>query len=248
MSSEMKPSLPAQGWSRRRKATVAVCSLLVAWLVLAYLVMPAFWEHYAHRHPAFEDLPGVTYTKDGIPADPINVALVGTKAEMIRIMLAAKWFPADPLTLESSLRIAADSVLKREFEDAPVSSEFLYGRKQDLAFEQAVGDNPRHRHHVRFWESDKRDPDGRPIWIGAAIFDKRVGLSRTTGEITHLTAPDIDAERDLLFADLKQTGDLVKFEIVPGFHKDLQGTNGEGVRWRTDGDLYEGWIKGRDEG
>jgi len=38
-----------------------------------------------------------------------------------------------------------------------VSSEFLFGRKQDLAFEQAVGDNPRHRHHVRYWESDKRE-------------------------------------------------------------------------------------------
>ena len=84
----------------------------------------------------------MSYTADGIPADPINVALVGTKAEVMTIMLAAKWFPADPLTLRSCLEIAEASVFKRPDPDAPVSSEFLFGRKQDLAFEQAVGDNP----------------------------------------------------------------------------------------------------------
>jgi hypothetical protein len=205
--------------------------------------MPAFWKRYARKHPALEDLPNVTYTADRIPADPINVALIGTRVEVMKIMLAAKWYPADKLTLRSCLEMAEASVLKREYDDAPVSSEFLFGRKQDLAFEQAVGDNPRHRHHVRFWESDKRDPDGRPVWLGAAIFDKRVGLSRTTGEVTHETAPDIDAERDKLFDDLKQTGYLAEFIIVPGFHKIREGRNGEGNPWYTDGNLYEGVIK-----
>ncbi|HMF13509.1 MAG TPA: LssY C-terminal domain-containing protein, partial [Gemmataceae bacterium] len=198
---------------------------------------------YARRHPAFEDVPGVTFTADGIPADPINVALVGTKAQVLKIMLAAKWYPADPLTLRSSLEMAEAAVFKGEYVDAPVSSEYLFGRKQDLAFEQAVGDNPRHRHHVRFWESDKRGPDGRPIWIGAAIFDKRVGLSRTTGQFTHETAPDVDAERDLLFKDLEQTGDLAEVIVINGFHKVLEGRNGEGNPWYTDGNLYEGVIK-----
>jgi hypothetical protein len=70
-----------------------------------------------------------------------------------------------------------------------------------------------------------------------------VGLSRTTGQITHETAPDIDAERDKLFDDLKKTGDLAEFIIVPGFHKIREGRNGEGNPWQTDGDLYEGVIK-----
>jgi hypothetical protein len=189
-------------------------------------------------------MPGMTYTADGIPADPINVALVGTKEEVIRIMLAAKWYPADPLSLRSCLEIAEASVLKRAYDDAPVSSELLFGRKQDLAFEQPVGPDPRQRHHVRFWESDKVDSDGRPIWLGSAIFDKRVGLSRTTGQITHETAPDIDAERDKLFDDLKQTGDLSEVIVVHGFHKVLEGRNGEGNPWHTDGDLYEGVSRG----
>jgi hypothetical protein len=236
-------SSPVKKRSRRKRFAVYAFLILLTWFVLAYLFVPALWKRYAHRHPAFEDIPGVTYTADGIPADPINVALIGTKAEVMKIMLAAKWFPADPLTFRSSLEMAEAAVFKRQYDDAPVSSEYLFGRKQDLAFEQAVGDNPRHRHHVRFWESDKVAPDGRPIWIGAAIFDKRVGLSHTTGEITHETAPDVDTERDKLFDDLKQTGDLEDIEIVRGFHKVREGRNGEGNPWYTDGDLYEGVIK-----
>src|ERR1019366_6337895 len=83
---------------RRKMIVMVIGGLILAWLGAAYLIIPALWERYAHRHPSFEDLPGVTYTADGIPADPINVSLIGTKAEVMRIMLAAKWFPADPLT------------------------------------------------------------------------------------------------------------------------------------------------------
>jgi hypothetical protein len=243
MSSELKSPAPAQGWSRRKKIMAIVVVVLLLWFVAAYLVVPALWKRYAHQHPSLEDLPGVTYTADGIPADPINVALIGTKAEVMKIMLAAGWHPADKLTLGSCLEIAEASVFKREYDDAPVSSEVLFGRKQDLAFEQAVDNNPRHRHHVRFWESEKRDADGRPVWLGAAIFDKRVGLSRTTGQITHETAPDVDVERNKLFDDLKSTGELAEFVIVHSFHKTREGRNGEGNLWHTDGDLYEGIIR-----
>ena len=68
-------------------------------------------------------------------------------------MLAAKWNPADPLTLESSIEIAAATVMRKPYADAPVSSLYLFGRKQDLAFEKPVGNDPRRRNHVRFWQA-----------------------------------------------------------------------------------------------
>jgi hypothetical protein len=61
------------------------------YLAGAYPLLPVLWTQYAHRHPALEDMPGITYTADGIPGDPLNVTLVGTKAEVIRILLAAQW-------------------------------------------------------------------------------------------------------------------------------------------------------------
>ena len=38
--------------------------------------------------------------------------------------------------------------------------------------------------------------------MGAATFDRGVGLSRYTRQVTHHIAPDVDAERDTLLADL----------------------------------------------
>jgi hypothetical protein len=236
-------AIPTKRRSLRKRIALAFTGLVVLYLAVTYLLVPGLWMRYSHRHPSLEDIPGITHTADGIPGDPLNVALIGTKADLIKIMLAARWYPADPLSLKSSLEIAEASVLKRPDPEAPVSSLYLFGRKEDLAFEQEVGDNPRHRHHVRFWRSDKVDPDGRPNWVGSAIYDQRVGLSRTTGQITHVTAPDIDAERDKLFEDLKQTGDLAEFLVVEDFHKIHEGRNGGGDPWHTDGNLYAGVIK-----
>jgi hypothetical protein len=243
LSLEPNASTPARRGSLPKRLVILTSGVLLTYLAAAYLLLPALWERYAHRHPSLEDIRGITHSADGIPGDPINVSLIGTKAEVIKIMLAAKWYPADPITLRSSLAIAVDAVFKRPDDEAPVSNLYLFGRKQDLAFEQQVDDNPRKRHHVRFWQTDKVDPDGRPVWVGSAIYDERVGLSRLTGQITHVTGPDIDAERDKLFHDLEQTGDLAEVIVVKGFHKVLEGRNGGGDPWHTDGNLYEGVIK-----
>jgi hypothetical protein len=225
-----------------RRIAIGLTTLLLAYLVVAYLVMPLVWTWYVRDHPALDAVPHITFTADGLPGDPLNVALIGTETALRKIMLAAKWYQADPLTLRSSLEIAEAAVLERPYVDAPVSNLYLWGRKEDLAFEQPVGDNPRQRHHVRFWRADQVDRDGRPVWVGAAIYDTRVGLSDTTGQITHHTAADIDAERDKLFRDLKQTGDLSEVYTIQGFHKILQGRNGGGDPWHTDGGLAVGVI------
>ena len=249
-TSPQTPTL-SRRWSLRKRVAVIVAVFVLGYLALAYLVMPVAWMRYAHRHPALDDIPGITHTGDKIPGDALNVALIGTETHVKKVMLAAKWYPADPITLRSCLEIAEAAVLKRPYDDAPVSNLYLFGRKEDLAFEQPVGDNPRQRHHVRYWRSEKTDPDGRPVWVGAATYDMRVGLSHTTGQITHHTAPDIDAERDKLFSDLKQTGDrrrgslaraLSELYIVAGFHKVREGRNGGGDPWHTDGDLYVGVV------
>lgn len=229
--------------SRSRRLAIYALGVLVLYFVAAYVFMPVAWRVHVHRHPALDKVPGITLTGNGIPGDPINVGLIGSKSDLIKVMVAAKWYPADPLSLRSSLEIAEATVLKRKYDDAPVSNLFLWGRKEDLAFEQPVGPDPKQRHHVRFWCSTEVDDQGRPLWVGSATFDKRVGLSHTTGQITHHIAEDVDAERDHLFQNLAATGDLAEQYAVPGFHKILEGRNGGGDRWKTDGKLYVGVIK-----
>ncbi len=125
----------------------------------------------------------------------------------------------------------------------PGANLFLFGRKQDLAFEKPVGDNPRKRHHVRFWLAPKKSDDGRPIWVGSATCDDRVGFSHTTGQITHHIGPDIDQERDHLIADLRAAGGVADSYYVDNFQKNREGRNGGGDPWRTDGRLEVGVPK-----
>ena len=64
-----------------------------------------------------------------------------------------------------------------------------------------------------------------------------MGLSHTTGQVTHHIAPDVDAERDRLVAELQQAGVVQSVEWLDGFHADLEGRNGGGDPWHTDGRL-----------
>ena len=228
--------------TRRQQFAQGLAGVLLVWLVAAYLIIPFGWKLYARRHASFDDNPRITQTGDHHPGDPLNVAMIGTQVQLEGIMKTADWQLAAGLGLESDLRIAADTVLSRPDADAPVSSLYLFGRKEDWAFEQPVGDNPRHRHHVRFWKTGDLDKDGRPQWIGSAVYDKHVGVSRTTGQIKHVTAADVDTERDYLFQCLDKTGLLAEQYAVDGFHKELEGRNGGGDPWQTDGDLYVGVI------
>jgi hypothetical protein len=227
---------PPPARSRFRRLSLLVAGLLVVYLVLAYVLAPLAWRRAVKTHPDLSSGPRITHTASGIPGDPVNLALVGSESELIRAMTAAKWYPADPITLQSSLRIAVDSVFRRPDDEAPMSDLFLFGRKQDLAFELPVGASPRQRHHVRFWRWDQ-EREGQPVWFGAATFDERVGLSHTTGQITHHIGPDVDAERDRIMQEFQTAGKAGAEYYSDGFHHELQGKNGGGDPWHTDGRL-----------
>lgn len=215
--------------------------LIVVWFLLAYLILPAVWEHY-ERYPALENAPKTTRTAQGIPGDPLNVGLIGTEQEVVHAMLGSGWDAADPVTLKSSIGIARSVLRNRPYVDAPVSPLFVFGRKQDLAFEKPVGHNASHRHHVRFWKTNEHAIGGRPLWIGAVTYDRSVGLSHRTGQITHHIGADIDTERDQLFENLGEAGWLTELFQVTGVGATLMGRNGGGDRYYTDGELTVGSL------
>jgi hypothetical protein len=208
----------------------------LTYFATAYEFVPSAWRFVEHRHPALDTVGTRAFTSVGIPGDPLNVAFVGSEEALQRAMLDAGWYPADPITLRSSLRIAIDSVGHKPYPDAPVSDLFVNGKRQDLAFEQAEGNNPSKRHHVRFWLTSTRDALDRPMWIGAATFDAGVGLSHTTGQITHHIAAEVDRERDKLVGDLQRLGEIAIKWIDP-FQPVREGRNGGGDRFVTDGKL-----------
>jgi len=234
------------------RATAIAFLLLPAYAVLAYVVLPATWLGYRRTVSAPDELK-ITYTRERLPGDPLNVALVGTRDEVVAAMRRAGWAEADPITFRSGLRDAGCVLFDRPYATAPVSTHYLWNRRQDLAFERVVGRSPRRRHHVRFWRAPSADagdrepgsePGGRELWLGAATFDRGMGLSRFTGELMHHIDGHVDAEREALFADLRKTGCLRRFEVVSGFRPAGLGRNGGGDLYETDGKLFLGELEG----
>lgn len=222
--------------SRIKIALVVVAMILAGYGIIAYFAVPAIWTHYEHQK-RLAGFTMLTRTAQGIPGDPINVGLVGSKEDVLCAMHAAVWYPADPITVRSSLAIIGSVVLDRPYRDAPVSNLFYQGRREDLVFEQPVGSSADQRHHVRFWEVLKQGQEGRPVWLGSVTFDRGVGLSRDTGQVTHHIAPNIDAARDGLTDDLKAAKVIEAIYEVSGIGPTLNGRNGEGDRYYTDGEI-----------
>ncbi len=89
-------------------------AVVVVWLLSAYVVLPALWRHYGHQ-PCCKHAPKTTRTAEGIPGDPLNVGLIGTKEEVVQAMTGLGWFPTDPITAESSFLIAYSVLLDRPY-------------------------------------------------------------------------------------------------------------------------------------
>lgn len=228
--------------AKTRMVVGGVAVLLGAYLIVAYFFMPEIWIHRdAGRLAEFG--PMVTTTKQDIPGDPINVGLVGSREDVVRAFASAGWDPADKITLRTSAEIGLSVVLDRPDLDAPVSPLLFEGRQQDLAFEKAVGKSADERHHVRFWETKSGGEDGRPFWLGSASFDRGVGFSHDTGQITHHISPDVDAERNLTIGDLQTAGQLSSTYEIRGIGATKTGRNGGGDPYFTDGKVLIGVLR-----
>ncbi len=196
--------------------------------------------------------PRTTCTRNGIPGDPLNIALVGTREELCSAFAAIGWYPADPITARSSVGIAVSVTLNVPYPTAPLSSLYLFGRPQDLAFQLPVGSSARTRHHARFWCAGPVQPgceggptpcpSGRLLWLGADTFNLRVGLSPNSRLPTHRIDPDIDRERDFLMGSLMRCGLLVRSFHVPHLGCTV-GRNGEGDWYFTDSNMAVGILR-----
>lgn len=236
-----KPPRKRRKRRRTRAAATGVLVAAAAYIALAYGLAPEFWYLRDGRQIDAPDVM-LTTTKDGIWGDPINLGLVGAREDVLRAFAAAGWNPADSITLRTSLAIGLSVILDRPYADAPVSTLLYEGRPQDLAFQKPDGTSPDRRHHVRFWDRSRPEV---PLWLGAASFDQGVGVSHDTGQITHHIAPDIDAERDLVIADLKAAGWIASITVEPGTGATTDGRNGGGDAYFTDGMATIGVLQPR---
>ena len=216
-----------------------IAIFLALWLVLAYIVLPRLQRILAKIYVP-DYFVGRTRTSEGLLGDPVNLAFLGSESQLTGAMLAAGWTRADDLTWRTGLRLASCAVLRRPYPAAPVSPLFVFQRKQDFAFEQAIGDKVSQRHHVRFW----RCPEGwfmpgglRVEWIAAGTYDRSVGLSLFTLQITHKIGADVDLERDHIVETLDGSGVPHSVRWVQDYFSGFRARNGGGDAISTDGNL-----------
>jgi hypothetical protein len=212
---------------------------VVIWIGLAYLVLPKLY-HFLSRIFVPNYFIGRTQVGDGLLGDPINLAFNGSREQVIRDMEKAGWQLATKLNFSSSVKMTYTAILKKNYPDAPVSSLFLFHRKQDFAFEKDLNGNPRKRHHIRFWKTPEHWwlPGGyQADWLAAATFDEHVGLSLFTGQVTHKIDGNVDEERDHVVATLKDVNAIKKNDEIEHFTSSYHSRNGGGDSIHTDGAL-----------
>lgn len=188
--------------------------------IAAYVILPRAIRlsiKLLHR----QRVPAYTTSGDGLPGDPVNIAIIATLPELRAAFAAIGWTEADALGLASSWRMVKAFVLNKSYPRAPFSTLYLFGRGQDIGFQKAIDNSPRKRHHVRFWSisralaeqtigtpdfwlNTERVPDSeKALWVGAATRDTGFSLTWLTFQVTHATAADTNAERDLIIGELQ---------------------------------------------
>jgi hypothetical protein len=197
-------------------------------------------------------VPSYTITGDGLPGDPVNIALVGTLQQLRAVFASLGWSEADRLSLASSWGMVRAFVFNSPYPTAPFSTLYLFGRGQDIGFQKAIDNSPRKRHHIRFWalsQTRARDTWGaadfwlnterpsdneRAIWVGAGTRDTGLSLTRLSFQITHATDSDTNEERDYIIGELRKTR-LIESEQV---YQAGQGIPAERVNhYITDGEI-----------
>lgn len=214
-------------FDRRLPLAVAV---LITYIIGAYVLVPALLRGYRILRPP-KHLPLYCVTPDGFASDPLNIGIIGTRRQLIQTMESSGWYQADPHRFQFLIKHALSILSGVTYSNAPVSSLFLFGRRQDIAFQIPV-DGVTKRHHVRFWATtyeDKRPLSVKNIhwnkrrdklkgesllWVGAASLDTGLGLIRHNLQVTHMIDPDTNQERELIISTLKSQDLISKCQSI----------------------------------
>jgi undecaprenyl-diphosphatase len=180
-----------------------------------------------------------TETLLGNRQEPLSFIFVAKNdQELIQFFNTAGWILADNVNILSTYKIAKAALFKESYPQAPMTPDFWNSEVHNFGFEKETAtDNVRTRHHARIWKTNYKTENGDYIYVGTASFDSGIKWG-----VTHKINPDIDTEREFLFADLQNTSMISKSEKEQ-FVDPVLGNNFSGDPFFTDGKLYILFIK-----
>jgi hypothetical protein len=138
--------------------------------------------------------------------DMVNFVLVGSEQQVKDALDAASWRIADTDNKEAVLKAVLDTYQKKDYLQMPMSTLYLFGRKQDYGYELAQAYSVvASRHHFRIWKAPVTW-NGQTMWAGAGTHDIGFEKDQRNGKVTHKIDPAVDGERDNIGQTLQTSG------------------------------------------
>lgn len=185
-----------------------------------------------------EDLPCCTTNADGDEyGDPLNLVLVGDTNDIVPALVRRGWHATEVIWSEALKRTIKSFLRGERYRYSPISSLYVYGRKQDIGWQKARG-TINERNHMRFWLSPIRFR-GQKVFVGQISRDIGVKFTLKSPTIsTHVIDPDVDEARRYFVEDLAYSQALARHGYVKGVGvvtRDAPRMNLVGDPFYTDG-------------
>lgn len=173
-------------------------------------------ESEAELRVALQRLPCCTTNRKGTEfGDPLNLVLVGEREAITSALLRRDWDPTEALRSDSLWRTIGSFVSRTRYRSSPISSLYVFGRRQDVALQKARA-TIHERNHGRLWLTPIRY-QGAPVWIGQISRDIGVKYTLKSPTIsTHVIDPDVDEARSYFAEDMAYSQTLERFGYVAG--------------------------------
>jgi len=129
----------------------------------------------------------------------------------------------------------------------PISSEYLFGRAQDLTYYKDTR-FVRSRHHFRLWRAPFKGPNGETAWVGTANYDLDMAYGRSDSGTCgprgfyHRIDPDIDAERKFIADSLLESGRVQRLRLERHPRGVTSGVDSNCTRYFSDGNVLVVWL------
>jgi hypothetical protein len=169
--------------------------------------------------------------------DMVNFAIVGSQKDVQAALDAANWHAADTSNENAVLNALKETYDNKDYLQMPMSTLYLFGRKQDFGYEMA---EPiamvASRHHFRIWKAPFTWK-GSEVWVGAGTHDIGFAKDKRNGSVTHKIDPAVDGERDNIGGSLQKANKTktLSYYLPANPVQDAKNATGDG--YHSDGKL-----------
>lgn len=175
--------------------------------------------------------------------DMINFVLIGSEDQVKNALQAANWHTADTSDTGAVANALLDTFEKKDYLAMPMSTLYLFGRRQDFGYEMA---EPiamvASRHHFRLWKAPE-SWKGQTVWVGAGTHDIGFAKDKRNGSVTHKIDPYVDGERTNVAQSLDKGGKVKSMSYYLPKNPVQDAKNATGDEYHSDGKVLVVFLK-----